>query len=243
MRSISPLLGIVGLILAAILLTAVVSSRHPNRGALPPADQARVDEEKEQEEARKQQAAGKTTPPNAKTTPPAAADAPPADTTPMTFEQVKAGAQKATLEVEGRGKIVMELYPKAAPQTVAHFLDLCSRHFYEGIKFHRLEPGFVVQGGDPESKDASVEEFDAKSIGSHDSGKTVPLEAHLLHKKYSIGLARSQSPNSGDCQFYFNLNDNPALDHQYCVFGMVVEGQDVVDKIQKGDVIKSLTAQ
>ncbi len=243
MRSISPLLGIVGLILAAILLTAVVSSRHPNRGALPPADQARVDEEKEQEEARKQQATAKSTPANGKTTPPAAADAPPADTTPMTFEQVKAGAQKATLEVEGRGKIVMELYPKAAPQTVAHFLDLCHRHFYEGIKFHRLEPGFVVQGGDPESKDASVEEFDAKSIGSHDSGKTVPLEAHLLHKKYSIGLARSQSPNSGDCQFYFNLNDNPALDHQYCVFGMVVEGQDVVDKIQKGDVIKSLTAQ
>ena len=244
MRSISPLLGIVGLILAAILLTAVVSSRHPNRGALPPADQARVDEEKEQEEARKQQSTSKTPPTDPKMGKPTLSPAtPPSDTTPMTFEQVKAGAQKATLEVEGRGKIVMELYPKAAPQTVAHFLDLCSQHFYDGIKFHRLEPGFVVQGGDPESKNASVEEFDAKGIGSHDSGKTVPLEAHLLHKKYSIGLARSQSPDSGDCQFYFNLNDNPALDGKYCVFGMVVEGQDVVDKIQKGDVIKSLTAQ
>ena len=71
----------------------------------------------------------------------------------------------------------------------------------------------------------------------------MPLEAHLPHTKYSVGQARSNELNSGDCQFYFNLNDNASLDGKYCVFGMVVQGQDVVDKIEKGDVITSLTAE
>ena len=250
MRSISPMWGFVGLILAAVLLSSVISSKHHNDGAIPPAEQARIDEQKQIDEANKYNATHKTPP--AETKPPAnkttsveePAPAATPDTTTMTFDQVKAGAVKATMEVQGRGKIVMELYPKAAPKTVAHFLDLCRKNFYAGIKFHRLEPGFVVQGGDPESKDAGVDEFEAKGIGSHGSGTTtVPLEAHLLHKKYSIGQARSQALDSGDSQFYFNLNDNTALDGKYCVFGMVVEGQDVVDKIQKGDVITSLTPQ
>lgn len=166
----------------------------------------------------------------------------------MTFEQVKDGAVQVTMKVEGRGTVVMELYPKAAPQTVAHFTDLCKQNFYNGIKFHRLERApapqlSVLQVGDPESKNVSVEEFEAQGIGSHGSGKTVPLEAHLSHKKYSVGLARSQAPDSGDSQFYINLEDNSSIDGQYCVFGMVVQGQDVVDKIQKGDVIQSLTVK
>ena len=161
----------------------------------------------------------------------------------MTFEAAKQGAVKATLEVEGKGTIVMELYPKAAPQTVAHFVELCKQHFYDGLKFHRVEPNFVIQGGDPESKNTSVEEFESKGIGSHGSGKMVPLEAALPHKQYSVGLARSSDPNSGDSQFYINLNDNASLDGQYCVFGMVVQGQDVPAKVEKGDVIKSITVQ
>ncbi len=253
MRSISPMWGFVALILAAVLASSLISSKHHNDGAIPPAEQARIDEEKQIEEANKYNATHKTPPADNKksatnktspktlsvdeTTPTATPD-----TTTMTFDQAKEGAVKATMQVQGRGKIVMELYPKAAPKTVAHFLDLCRKHFYDGIKFHRLEAGFVVQGGDPESKNAAVDEFDAKGIGTHGSGTTtVPLEAHLLHKKYSIGQARSQALDSGDSQFYFNLNDNTALDGKYCVFGMVVEGQDVVDKIEKGDVITSLT--
>lgn len=253
MRSISPMWGFVGLILAAVLVSSLVSSKHTNTGALPPAEQAKIDEQKQIEEANKYNAAHKNTPadkgaPANKTTsadnptPPTATDS-----TPMTFAQVKEGAVKVTMKVEGKGTVVMELYPKAAPKTVAHFIELCRSNFYAGIKFHRLErkPASkisVLQGGDPESKTANVDEFEAKGIGSHGSGTTtVPLEARLPHTKYSVGQARFQAPDSGDCQFYINLDDNTALDRQYCVFGMVVEGQDVVDKIEKGDVITSLT--
>lgn len=222
-----PLWAFVALIAAAIAVAAMSSRVHPNRGDLPPA-------EKEQEDAQKQQEAAQKQAETARASSVAKM---------MTFDQAKVDAIRATLEIEGRGTVVMELYPKAAPQTVAHFVDLCKQHFYDGLKIHRVEPGFVIQGGDPESKNASVEEFESKGIGSHGSGKTVPLEATLPHKQYSIGLARSSDPGSGDSQFYINLKDNPPLDGQYCVFGMVVQGQDVPGKVEKGDVIKSIVVQ
>ena len=229
MRS-SPLWAFVALIALAIVVAGVSSKVHPNRGDVPPAEQQQEEQQKQQENAQKQADTAKAT---------QAANV----SKMMTFDQVKAGARRATMEIEGRGTVVMELYPKAAPLTVAHFIDLCNRHFYDGLKWHRVEPGFVIQGGDPASKTASVAEFESKQIGTHGSGKTVPLEATLPHKQYSVGLARSQSPDSGDSQFYINLKDNPTLDGGYCVFGMVVQGQDVPGKVQKGDVIKSITVQ
>ena len=244
MRSISPLWGFVALILSAVILTSLISKKHTNNGAIPPAEQARIDEQKQIDDANKYNATHKISDgKDAKKTTPSATPEGAPDTSAMTFDQVKDGAVKVTMNVKGKGDIVMELYPKAAPKTVAHFVELVKQNFYSGIKFHRLEPGFVIQGGDPESKDANVEEFEAKGIGTHGSGKMVPLEAHLLHKKYSVGLARSSALDSGDSQFYINLNDNASLDGQYCVFGMVTQGQDVVDKLEKGDVISTLTAQ
>ena len=229
MRS-SPLWAFIALIGLAIVVAGVSSRVHPNRGDLPPAEQQQAEDQKQQEDAQKQADAAKASQATAKAKM-------------MTFDQAKTGAIRATMEIEGRGTVVMELYPKAAPQTVAHFVDLCKRHFYDGLKWHRVEPGFVIQGGDPESKNLSAAEFDSKHIGSHGSGKTVPLEANLPHKQYSVGLARSQAPDSGDSQFYINLKDNASLDGGYCVFGMVVQGQDVPDKVQKGDVIKSIVVQ
>ena len=220
MRS-SPVWGFIALIAVAIVVAGLASKVHPNRGSLPPAEQAAEDDRKQREEAQKQ------------------ADAKKAGL--MTFAQAKEGAVKVAMEIEGKGSVVMELYPKAAPQTVAHFVDLCKKHFYDGLKFHRVEPGFVIQGGDPESKDASVAEFETKQIGTHGSGQTVPLEAKLPHTQYSVGLARSSAPDSGDSQFYINLKDNNELDGNYCVFGMVTQGQEVAAKVEKGDVIKSIT--
>ncbi len=152
----------------------------------------------------------------------------------------KPAANPEVKMVTNRGTILLELYPKAAPKTVAHFLDLVHRKFYDGIKFHRVVPNFVVQAGDPKSKNLSPDQFEANMVGAGGSGKTVPLEAKLSHERGTLGLARAQDPNSGDSQFYINLKANHDLDGNYCIFGKVLKWMDVVDKIQVGDRIQSV---
>jgi len=164
------------------------------------------------------------------------------DHSPQAFDKVKEGAVRATMEIEGRGTLVLEFYPKAAPKSVAHITDLIKQHFYDGIKVHRIVPSkpAVIQMGDPYSKGVDPGNFTAAHIGEHGSGKTVPLEVLLPHKKYSIGMARSQDLDSADSQFYINTDDNSGLDGEYCVFGQVIQGMDVLPSIKLGDKIKSL---
>lgn len=157
------------------------------------------------------------------------------------FAPYEKGAIKATLTIQGKAPIVMEFYPKAAPKTVSHITELIKKGFYNGIKVHRVEPGFVVQMGDPITRNLSPDQFSAKQAGSHGSGTTVPLEAKLPNVTDSVGLARSSALNSGDSQFYINLMDNKSLDGGYCVFGRVVSGQQVVPTIAIGDTIQSFT--
>ena len=156
---------------------------------------------------------------------------------------------KVTMIVEKRGTITIELFQKDAPKTVGHFLDLVNKKFYDGILFHRYVNNFVVQAGDPKSKtvegskiaDITAEEAGEKyQLGSGGSGSTVPLEAKQPHERGSLGLARSQAPDSGDSQFFFNLQDNHQLDEGYCVFGKITKGLDVMDKIKQGDKITSV---
>ncbi len=163
-----------------------------------------------------------------------------------TFDEVKKDAVQATLEVEGRGTMKLELYPEAAPKTVAHIVSLCKKDFYKGILFHRVMSGFVAQAGDPESKKyqpSDLQGLDEKAIGEKyhlgggGSGSSVPLEKGLPHSEFSIGLARSNAEDSGDSQFYINLNNNNNLDAAYCVFGRITSGQDVATAIQAGDRI------
>lgn len=168
----------------------------------------------------------------------------------MVGEPADAAANpRVSMEIEKRGTIIVELLPKAAPKTVAHFLDLVHQKFYDGILFHRVIPGFVAQAGDPKSKKvdgtkiANLSDQDAAMqfhLGDGGSGKTVPLEATAPHDRGTLGLARSSDPNTGDSQFFFNLVPNHRLDNGYCVFGKVVKGQDVMDKIHQGDRIKSI---
>lgn len=218
-----PLLGLIALVVVAILVSALVSSQRPH---VPDSE------------------TDSTTPQTDQTSKPAAQTMPKANDPEREkkFDAVKDGAIKATMVVENRGTIVMELYPKAAPKTVAHFVELCKKHFYDGIKFHRVEPGFVVQGGDPATKNVPASQFESVGAGTHGSGQMVPLEANLPHLPATVGLARSQEPDSGDSQFYINLKDNgDSLDGKYCVFGRVIEGADIAPKIQIGDKITSLT--
>jgi cyclophilin family peptidyl-prolyl cis-trans isomerase len=155
------------------------------------------------------------------------------------FDPPLEGTIKATITVQGRGDIGIELYPKAAPQTVSHIVELINGRFYDGIKVHRVEPGFVVQAGDPETKAKGV---DAPGIGSHGSGKNVPFEKNKLgNVTGSIAMALSAPASAtGDSQWFINLTNNHPLDEKYCVFGMVKSGLDKVALIKKGDVIEKI---
>jgi cyclophilin family peptidyl-prolyl cis-trans isomerase len=132
----------------------------------------------------------------------------------------------AILETQ-KGTIKFELFEKEAPITTKNFIDLTQKSFYNSLTFHRVEPGFVIQGGDP------------KGDGTGGSGKTIPLEIapSLTHKKGAVGMARSHDPNSASSQFYICLEDAKFLDKNYAVFGQVTEGMDVVQKLRKGDRI------
>ncbi|VVB84478.1 Cyclophilin type peptidyl-prolyl cis-trans isomerase/CLD [uncultured archaeon] len=130
-----------------------------------------------------------------------------------------------------KGTIKFELFEKEAPITTKNFIDLAQSGFYNGLIFHRVEPGFVIQGGDP------------KGDGTGGSGKTIPLEIapSLTHKKGAVGIARSGDPNSASSQYYIVLADSKFLDGKYAVFGQVIEGQDVAEKIAVGDKILKIT--
>jgi peptidyl-prolyl cis-trans isomerase B (cyclophilin B) len=125
------------------------------------------------------------------------------------------------------GKIVLEFFPNAAPKHVKNFKQLSSSGFYNGTHFHRVIPGFMIQGGDPLSKDN-----DRANDGTGNSGSHVPAEfTSISHKRGILSMARSNDPNSASCQFFIVVKDSPFLDNQYSVFGRVIEGMDVVDKI------------
>ncbi len=130
-------------------------------------------------------------------------------------------AQNPVVVVEtSLGTIELELFWKETPKTAENLLYLANKGFYNDLIFHRIVPNFVVQGGDPAGN------------GSGGPGYSIPFEkAETKHLKGSLGMARSQDPNSGGSQFYICLRDLPQLDANYVVFGKVVKGVDVVDKI------------
>lgn len=130
-----------------------------------------------------------------------------------------------------KGTIKFALYEKDATITTKNFVDLAERKFYDGLTFHRVVPGFVIQGGCP------------RGDGTGRSGKTLKLETSPKLKHDAAGvvaMARSQDPDSASCQFYITLAPAPHLDGGYAVFGRVVKGLDVVKKIQVGDAIKTV---
>ena len=131
-----------------------------------------------------------------------------------------------------KGDIVLSFYPDDAPLHSAAFIKLARAGFYDGLSFHRYEPGFVIQGGDPS--------------GNGTGGPGYNLDAEFNerpHIKGTLAMARSSNPNSAGSQFYICLADAPFLNRQYTVFGHVVEGQQVVDAIRAGDVMTKVTVE
>ncbi len=126
-----------------------------------------------------------------------------------------------------KGTIKFELFTEKAPTTTSNFIKLANSGFYDGLKFHRYEPGFVIQGGDP------------KGDGTGGSPDKIKLEVspELKHFKGAVGMARSQELDSASSQFYFVLEDSNFLDGNYAVFGKVIEGMDVVMELRKGDAM------
>lgn len=131
-----------------------------------------------------------------------------------------------TIEMENGKKIKIELYPDAAPITVANFEKLVSQGFYDGLRFHRVIKGFMIQGGDPMgngmggAKEKIKGEFAANGVNN-------PIK----HTRGVVSMARAMMPNSASSQFFIMHKDAPHLDGQYAAFGKVVEGMDVVDEI------------
>ena len=131
------------------------------------------------------------------------------------------------IEMENGAKIELELYPEHAPKTVANFEALVKEGFYNGLTFHRVIPGFMIQGGDPLGNGMGGSE---KNIKGEFRANGFPQNT-LKHKRGVISMARAYDPNSASSQFFIMHRNAPHLDGQYAGFGMVVEGIDVVDKI------------
>jgi peptidyl-prolyl cis-trans isomerase B (cyclophilin B) len=128
--------------------------------------------------------------------------------------------------MQGGGKIVVELNPAAAPITVAHFLKLVDEGFYDGLIFHRIIWGFMIQGGDPDGTGMGGPQERIKGEFTA-NGWNNPIS----HKRGVISMARSQNFNSAGSQFFITNADAKFLDGQYAAFGVVMSGMDVVDKI------------
>jgi cyclophilin family peptidyl-prolyl cis-trans isomerase len=125
------------------------------------------------------------------------------------------------------GEIDIRFYPDAAPNHVKNFIDLAEKGFYNGTKFHRVIPGFMIQGGDPNTVSGSPSTW-----GMGHSEKNVAAEFNgIPHKRSIVSMARSNDPNSASSQFFIVVADSGFLDKQYTVFGKVTKGMDVADKI------------
>lgn len=138
----------------------------------------------------------------------------------------------AVLETE-LGRIVIEFFPEKAPRHVKNFQNLCKTGFYTGTKFHRTVPGFMVQGGDPNTKSDDQSKWGTGGVtGADGVEKTLPAEFNdTPHVRGVVSMARSSDPNSASSQFFICVADARFLDRQYTAFGRVVEGMEVVDKI------------
>ncbi|MBQ8109862.1 MAG: peptidylprolyl isomerase [Clostridia bacterium] len=132
-----------------------------------------------------------------------------------------------TIEMENGGVIKAELYPEIAPNTVANFVTLVASGFYDGLIFHRVIPGFMIQGGDPQGTGMGGPGYSIKGEFARNGFK----QNNLKHSRGVLSMARSMMPNSAGSQFFIMHADAPHLDGDYAAFGRVTEGMDVVDAI------------
>ena len=131
-----------------------------------------------------------------------------------------------TITMEDGGKIVAELYPEVAPQSVYNFISLIKKGFYDGLIFHRCIYGFMIQGGCPDGTGMGGPGYCIKG-----EFKSNGFNNDLRHSRGTLSMARAQHPDSAGSQFFIMHKDSPHLDGEYAAFGMVIEGMEVVDAI------------
>ncbi len=135
-----------------------------------------------------------------------------------------------TIEMENGGIMKAELYPEVAPNTVNNFISLINKGFYDGVIFHRVIPGFMIQGGDPLGRGTG-----GPGYSIHGDFKSNGFDNDLKHTRGVLSMARSMMPNSAGSQFFVMVADAPHLDGQYAGFGKVIEGMEVADAIVASD--------
>lgn len=194
-----------------------------------------------------QQSAAKAAPPatNVPTPPSAAKPAPPppapgtASPAPATVPAPGGSNQVAVIKTTS-GEMVVEFWPDVAPKTVENFKKLASSGFYNGTCFHRIIKGFMIQGGDPLTKDPSKEPM----WGTGDPGYKIDAEFNNRpHQRGVLSMARSSDPNSAGSQFFICLGDASFLDQKYTAFGKVIQGDDVLGKIGDTPVIANMQGE
>ena len=131
-----------------------------------------------------------------------------------------------TIQMKNGGAMKAELYPDIAPETVKNFIDLAAKGFYNGLIFHRVIPGFMIQGGDPEGTGMGGPGYTIKGEFTANG-----FTNNLKHTRGVLSMARAMDPNSAGSQFFIMHEDSPHLDGQYAAFGKLIEGIEVVDKI------------
>jgi cyclophilin family peptidyl-prolyl cis-trans isomerase len=158
-----------------------------------------------------------------------AAEAAPAATAPVASkEKPMSDYENKIAEIHTTaGQINVRFFPDVAPNHVRNFIDLANRGFYDDTKFHRVIPGFMIQGGDPNTKTGSPQTWGTGGAEQNVKGEF----SDISHKRGILSMARSQSRDSASSQFFIMVNDSPGLDHDYSVFGEVTQGMDVADKI------------
>lgn len=145
----------------------------------------------------------------------------------FTPEEIKKMTETSAVIETKLGNIELRFFPDVAPNHAQNFIDLAKKGFYDGTTFHRVIPGFMIQGGDPNTKNS-----DRSKHGQGGPGYTVKAEFNKkLHKKGTLSMARSQDPDSAGSQFFICVADAPSLNGKYSVFGEVASGMDVADKI------------
>ncbi|MBR5478913.1 MAG: peptidylprolyl isomerase [Clostridia bacterium] len=131
-----------------------------------------------------------------------------------------------TIEFENGNTLQIELYPKIAPNTVANFISLVKKGFYDGVIFHRVIPGFMIQGGDPNGVGIGGPGYSIRGEFTANG-----FENNLQHLRGTISMARTQDPNSAGSQFFIMVDDAPHLDGQYAAFGHVISSMTEADRI------------
>ena len=173
----------------------------------------------------------------------AAQTAKPAAPKPAAAPAAKAGPAPVIVLDTAKGTIEIETFSEDAPKTVQHILALVKKNFYNGMRFHRAEENFLVQVGDPQSRDMSREAWWGRGPGSGSPIGVSEITKKRRHVAGTVAMAHVGDPKLADSQFYIIIQPRPGLDGKYTIFGRVTSGMEVVKKLKRADILKKASVK